>query len=123
VPLVLTRDEVTAILGQLQGVPWLMASLMYGAGLRLLECARLRVKDIDFARHEITVHDGKGRKDRITLLPAALAQPLSRQLESVRRWHAGDLRGGAGAVELLAGSAEEEPWRREMTCRITNGCS
>jgi site-specific recombinase XerD len=76
-PVVLTRDEVQALLGQLHGVPWLMASLLYDAGLRLLECARLRVKDVDFAKAEITVRDGKGRKDRVTLLPAGLAKPAS----------------------------------------------
>ena len=71
-PVVLTRQEVRAILNQMQGTPLLMASLMYGAGLRLLECARLRIKDVDFAMGEITVRDGKGRKDRVTMLPATL---------------------------------------------------
>ena len=68
-PVVLTRDEVRAILGELRGTPWLMVSLMYGAGLRLLECARLRIKDVDFERLEITVRNGKGGKDRRTMLP------------------------------------------------------
>jgi integrase len=75
-PLVLSRDEVLAILKRLQGTPRLMASLLYGTGLRLLECARLRVKDVDFARAEITVHDGKGRKDRVTVLPGSLVTAL-----------------------------------------------
>jgi integron integrase len=94
VPLVLSRDEVGQILKRLQGSLRLMAALMYGSGLRLLECARLRVKDIDFERHELTVHDGKGQKDRITMLPAGLAQRLRGQLERVRRLHDQDLAAG-----------------------------
>jgi integrase len=85
VPLVPTPGEVAAILGRLRGGPWLMASLMYGAGLRLLEYARLRIKDIDFARSQITIRDGKGRKDRVTVLPSVLAGPLQEHLERVRR--------------------------------------
>jgi len=99
-PVVLSRSEVARILQHLQGVPLLMASLMYGAGLRLLECARLRVKDIDFERREITVRDGKGRKDRVTVLPESLGPPLKAHLERVRRWHNRDLDAGAGHVEL-----------------------
>jgi integron integrase len=100
VPLVLSPEEVTAILGQLRGTPWLMASLMYGSGLRLLECAGLRVKDLDLARAEITVRDGKGRKDRRTLLPRALVGPLSSHLARRRRQHEIDLGDGAGSVWL-----------------------
>ena len=100
VPLVLDRQEVLAILRQLHGVPWLLASLMYGAGLRLLECVRLRIKDIDFERGEITVRNGKGQKDRVTMLPARLAEPLRSQMERARRQHAADLARGAGAVQL-----------------------
>ena len=100
VPLVLSHAEVDAILTRLQGTVRLMASLMYGAGLRLLECARLRVKDVDFARNEITVRDGKGRKDRVTLLPARLAEPLRVHLEQVRRQHHADLQAGVGSVAL-----------------------
>lgn len=77
-PVVLTALEVQKLLNNLQGRSWLMASLLYGAGLRLMECARLRVKDVDFSRHEIIVREGKGNKDRITMLPAALAAPLNR---------------------------------------------
>ena len=77
-----------------------MASLLYGSGLRLLECCRLRVKDVDFDRGEITVRDGKGQKDRVTMLPAGLAAPLATQIERVRRQHAEDLQAGAGSVEL-----------------------
>jgi hypothetical protein len=71
-PVVMTRDEVKAVLGHLTGDKWLMTSLMYGAGLRLMECLRLRVKDSDFERSEITVRDGKGDKDRRTMLPAMI---------------------------------------------------
>ncbi|MGH8678002.1 MAG: integron integrase, partial [Burkholderiales bacterium] len=84
VPTVLTVDEVHRVLSRLDGRDWLMASLLYGSGLRLMECLRLRVKDVDFARHEITVRDGKGRKDRRTVLPASLVEPLERQLAHVR---------------------------------------
>jgi len=99
-PVVLTQAEVKAILGRLHGAPWLMASLMYGAGLRLLECARLRVKDVDFARCEITVRDGKGARDRVSVLPVALVGPLQAHLSKVRRQHQADLATGAGSVEL-----------------------
>jgi integron integrase len=99
-PLILSRTEVAAILAHLQGTCWLMASLMYGSGLRVLECCRLRVKDIDFERRELTVRDGKGEKDRVTLLPERLLEPLAAHLERVRRMHASDIRNGTGFVEL-----------------------
>jgi integron integrase len=99
-PVVLTSSEVTAVLGRLQGTPWLMASLLYGAGLRVLECARLRVKDVDLDRREIVVRDGKGRKDRVTLLPESLRAPLGEEIERVRRQHQRDLALGFGSVEL-----------------------
>ena len=99
-PVVLSRNEVSAILLHLRGTPWLMASLMYGSGLRLLECCRLRVKDVDLARSEITVRDGKGRKDRVTVVPGSLVMPLSTHLERVKRLHDLDLRAGAGSVSL-----------------------
>jgi integron integrase len=99
-PVVLTRDEVRAVLGQLQGVEWMMASLLNGAGLRLLECCRLRVKDVDLTKREIVVRDGKGGKDRITLLPGRVEAPLSAHLEVVHRQHVDDLAHGLGSVEL-----------------------
>lgn len=99
-PLVLARDEVSAILRHLHGAPWLMASLLYGGGLRLLECARLRVKDLDFPRGEISVRDGKGQKDRVTLLPGKVAAPLQAHLERVRHQREADVRAGRGSVEL-----------------------
>jgi len=100
VPLVLARAEVQAVLDSLRGQPALMCALMYGAGLRLLECCRLRVKDVDFARGELVVRDGKGRKDRVTVLPARLSGPLARHIERVRAQHAADLAAGAGSVQL-----------------------
>ena len=106
-PVVLTRDEVKALLAQLAGDKWLMASLMYGAGLRLMECLRLRVQDIDFASNEIMVRDGKGAKDRITMLPETLKQPLSDHLKNVKRIHDKDLADGWGRV-LLPGALDRK---------------
>ena len=99
-PVVLTRAEVQALLTRLSGTHWLMASLLYGSGLRLMECLRLRVKDVEFARKEILVRDGKGFKDRVTTLPAALVAPLREHLERVRELHRQDLAAGYGAVFL-----------------------
>lgn len=99
-PVVLSREEVCAVLGQLTGTKWLMAGLLYGSGLRLIECLRLRVKDIDFHYNQIIVRDGKGAKDRITMLPDALKQPLKDQLSSTKALHEADLREGFGAVYL-----------------------
>ena len=99
-PLVLSQRETAALLGELGGVTWLMASLLYGSGLRLMECVRLRVKDVDFDRHEITVRQGKGGKDRRTMLPVRLVEPLHAQLGEARRVHARDLAAGFGDVWL-----------------------
>ncbi len=99
-PIVLNRDEVRSLLAGLDGAVKIVASLLYGGGLRLLEALRLRVKDIDFDRHEIIVRRGKGQKDRHTVLPASLAESLRRHVEVARAQHEGDLRLGAGAVEL-----------------------
>jgi integron integrase len=99
-PIVMTREEVKTVLNHLQGDKWLMASLMYGAGLRLMECLRLRVQDVDVSRNEITVRDGKGAKDRVTMLPASLKAPLQDHLESVRRIHEQDLSEGYGRVQM-----------------------
>jgi integron integrase len=118
-PVVLTRDEVRRILGEMRGTPALVAALLYGSGLRLLEALQLRVKDLDFARREITVRGGKGDRDRRTMLPEVLTGPLVRQLEVVRAAYQRDLaRGpgpgagagagaGAGLVELPAGLARK----------------
>lgn len=99
-PVVLTRDEVHALLSRLSGTHWLIASLLYGAGLRIMEGLRLRVKDVEFARKEILVRDGKGFKDRVTMLPAALAVPLADHLKRVKALHKQDLADGRGAVFL-----------------------
>jgi len=99
-PVVLTQAEVRAVLSRMSGQPALMAQLLYGAGLRLLECARLRVKEVDFERRELFVRDGKGRKDRRTLLPEQTAGLLRDHLRRVRAQHEADLAQGAGWVEL-----------------------
>jgi integrase len=99
-PVVLTRQEVRALLGALDGVHWLMAGLLYGAGLRLLECLRLRVKDLDFAKHQLLVRAGKGDKDRVTVLPVAVAEPLAAHLQGVGTLHHQDLGRGFGRVYL-----------------------
>jgi integron integrase len=99
-PVVLTREEVKAVLGSLNGTPWLMTMLLYGGGLRLMECCRLRVKDIDFPRNQITVRAGKGDKDRYTMLPATVKEPLWKRLEAVKRQHDEDLKKGLGRVVL-----------------------
>jgi integron integrase len=99
-PVVLTRYEVRALLGELAGVNWIMASLLYGAGLRLLECLRLRVKDVDFTVNQILVRQGKGNKDRVTMLPVSVKAPLVAHLEGVRQLHQRDVEQGYGKVYL-----------------------
>ncbi len=99
-PVVFTREEVRLVLANLCGVNWIMASLLYGSGLRLLECLRLRVKDIDFGYHQITVRDGKGGKDRVTVLPCRIEEPLQEHLRKVKAIHEQDLREGFGRVHL-----------------------
>ncbi len=108
-PVVLTREEVQAVLAHLQGTPRLMVTLLYGAGLRLLECCRLRVKDVDFASNQIIVREGKGDKDRVTLLPFAAKADLARHLESVRSQHERDLERCGGWVELPMALARKYP--------------
>jgi integron integrase len=108
-PVVLSRDEVRAVLLALHGTPRLMGVLLYGAGLRLLECARLRVKDVDFAANQIVVRSGKGDRDRVTLLPTAIRPALERHLMRVRTQHQRDLGAGAGWVELPHALARKYP--------------
>jgi len=108
-PVVLTREEVRTLLGRLDGVPRLMAILLYGAGLRLLECCRLRVKDVDFATNQLMIRDGKGRKDRVTMLPAAVKAALAAHIERVRQQHQADLCQGAGWVELPGALVRKYP--------------
>jgi integron integrase len=118
VPTVLSHDEVRRMLGQMDGRPWLIASLLYGTGMRLMEALRLRVKDVDFDRGEITVRDGKGAKDRHTMLPRTLAEPMRREVERSAQLHAQDLRDGFGLVWLphalarkYPGAAREPGWQ------------
>jgi integron integrase len=108
-PVVLTRDEVRTLLRELDGPLWLVATLLYGSGLRLLEGLRVRVKDIDFGANQITVRSGKGQKDRVTMLPAALKDPLLRHLETVRLQHQQDFARDAGWVELPLALARKYP--------------
>jgi integron integrase len=109
VPVVLSRDEVARLLALMDGRCALMASLLYGSGLRLMECVRLRVKDVDFARNEITVRDGKGGKDRHVPLPQRLREALTAQIERVRLIHQQDLAAGHGAVWLQHALARKYP--------------
>ena len=99
-PVVLNREEVRAVLGEMEGETWLMASLLYGSGLRLMECLRLRVQDVDVVRGELVVRDGKGGKDRVTMLPDALKVPVREQLRRTKAVHDRDLADGWGRVQL-----------------------
>ena len=117
-PTVLSRPEVRAVLGKLAGVPWLVAALLYGAGLRLTEGLELRVKDIDFDRQQVMVRRGKGQKDRAVPLPGMVRVKLIEHLESVRHLHGQDLREGLGAVVLpdaigakYPNAAKSWPWQ------------
>src|SRR5207248_6157252 len=108
-PTVLTRDEVRRVLEHLEGTPRLIVLLLYGAGLRLLECAQLRIKDIDFAANQLIVRSGKGAKDRVTMLPTAAKTRLLAQIEAVRRQHRVDVETGAGWVALPDALARKYP--------------
>jgi len=108
-PVVLMRQEVVAILDKMQGIPRLMASLLYGAGLRLLECARLRVKDVDFSSSQIFVRAGKGDRDRVTLLPKTAADELCKHLDRMHAQHTADVTAGAGWVELPQALSRKYP--------------
>jgi integron integrase len=99
-PVVLTQDVVKTVLAHLSGTTWIMATLLYGAGLRLLECLRLRVKEVDFTYNQIVVRAGKGRKDRVTMLPQQVKGPLQRHLHDVRQMHEQDVQAEAGHVYL-----------------------
>jgi integron integrase len=99
-PVVLTHDETEAVIARLGPTTRLIASFLYGSGLRLMEAIRLRVKDVDFARGEVTVRDGKGGKDRITMLPQSIRTALEAHLEGVKRLHQQDLKTGSGEVYL-----------------------
>ena len=112
-PVVLSRSEARALIDHLPGRLWLVGSLMYGAGLRLQECLTLRVKDVDFGRRVLAVRDGKGRKDRESVLPDALADPLRRHLDHILSGHERDVADGRGAVSLpdaLERKYPRAPW-------------
>jgi integron integrase len=108
-PVVMTREEVQSVLGRMEGETWILACLMYGAGLRLTECLRLRVQDIDFKANQILVRNGKGFKDRLTMLPDRAKDPLHHHLQEVRRLHKCDLADGYGVVEMPYALARKYP--------------
>lgn len=108
-PTVLTPSEAQALLAQLRGVTWLMASLLYGSGLRLRECLKLRVKDVDFGYRQILVRNGKGGKDRVTMLPEPVIAPLQAHLDRVKSLHERDVSDGCGEVELPDVIARNNP--------------
>lgn len=109
VPVVLTREEARGLLAQLEGVDWIMASLLYGSGLRVLEMLRLRVKDIDFGYGQITIRDGKGGKDRVTMLPQTLVEPLRRHLARRKIEFQKDTHEGTASVYLPEALARKYP--------------
>jgi site-specific recombinase XerD len=99
-PVVFTKQEAQAVLMRLSDTPWLMASLLYGSGLRLMKCVRLRVQDLDFGSFQINLRDGKGGKDRVTVLPSSLVGPLNRHLTRVKALYERDIEEGFGSVYL-----------------------
>ena len=109
VPLVLSREETRAVIAQLPGVYWLIGTLLYGGGLRLMECLRLRVQDIDFNYSRITVRGGKGGKDRVTILPAVVVPPLRAHLDAMEERHRAAVRDGHGGVELPLSVTHKRP--------------
>lgn len=115
-PVVFNKVEARAVLNQLRGEMWLMASLLYGAGLRLMEAIRLRVKDLDFSKSEIIVREGKGNKDRVSVLPKALASPLEQHLMRVKAIHEMDIREGFGKVYLPFALARKYPNANREWC-------
>jgi integron integrase len=117
-PVVLTKEEVKKVIDRMNGLPRMMAILLYGGGLRLMECCRLRVKDIEFSRNEILIRAGKGDKDRHTMLPTAIKESLSRHIEAVRCQHQEDIEKGLGRVALpnalerkYPNAGREWPWQ------------
>jgi integron integrase len=109
VPVVMTGAEVRDVLGQLTGEMWLIVSLLYGCGLRLMECLQLRVKDLDFSRGEVTIQETKGRKSRVTVLPTSLVTPLQNHLRAVKLVHDRDLADGWGRVVMPAALDRKYP--------------
>src|SRR4051812_47335596 len=115
-PVVLTREEVKAVLSRLDDTPRLVATLLYGSGLRLLEALRLRIKDVELARDELLIRDGKGQKDRITMLPGSARGPLSEQSERARILHGRDREAGHGAVFLPDALERKYPDANRQWC-------
>jgi integron integrase len=109
IPEVLTRSEVERLLDAMSGINQLMAGLLYGAGLRLMECIRLRVNDVDFETRRLTIRDGKGRKDRITMLPERFQNQLKQQLQHARTLYEGDLKNGVAGVYIWPGLDRKYP--------------
>ncbi len=121
IPVVFTREEVKKVMLHLHGKCWLMGALMYGSGLRLMECLRLRVKDLDFACRQITVRSGKGQKDRLTMMPESVISPLKTHLQRVKSLHEKDLAEGFGSVRLPGALRRKYPnadkeWRWQYVC-------
>ena len=117
-PVVMTQREVQAVLGEMCGTPQLIATILYGSGLRLMEGCRLRIKDLDLARLEIHVREGKGGKDRRTTLPSSVADRLSHHLAMVKRQHQADLADGNGSIELpraFESKSPRAPWEWPWT--------
>lgn len=108
-PVVLTKVEVQAVISQMTGLHQMMAKLLYGSGIRLMECLRLRVKDIDFDRHQLLIRDTKGNEDRVTMLPQSIVPSLREHLLLVKQQHAADLAEGYGSVELPFALARKYP--------------
>jgi integron integrase len=108
-PVVLSHDETRRVLAEMRSTPWLMASLLYGAGLRLHECLALRVKDVDLERRELVVRDGKGRKDRVTVLPDSLGKPLEGHLARLREWFENERRLARPGVSVPHALARKYP--------------
>jgi len=113
---VLTTDEIEALLTRVHGTVGLMLRLIYGTGMRITECVRLRVKDVDFARGEIIIREGKGFKDRVTMLPASLELPLRQHLARVKALHESDPNAGFGEVYLLHALARKYPHVERERC-------
>ena len=109
IPVVLTRAEVDRVLAHLSGTSWVVTSLLYGSGMRLQECLQLRIKDVDLGRGEIVVRDGKGAKDRVTVLPSALTQPLADHIARVKRQFESDRAAGRPGVSLPHALARKYP--------------
>jgi integron integrase len=108
-PVVMTKKEARAVVSRLEGTVWIIGCLMYGAGLRLRECLRLRVQDVDFGANQVIIRDGKGFKDRTTLLPESLKEPLTDHLNRVKALHEEDLADGYGRVEMPYALARKYP--------------